>query len=48
MGASRIDLNVFGDNATAINLYQSLGYQVSSHGHAQADMSGDDPEARRS
>jgi ribosomal protein S18 acetylase RimI-like enzyme len=28
MGASRIDLSVFGDNATAINLYQSLGYQV--------------------
>jgi ribosomal protein S18 acetylase RimI-like enzyme len=28
MGANRIDLNVFGDNTTAINLYQSLGYQV--------------------
>jgi ribosomal protein S18 acetylase RimI-like enzyme len=28
MGASRIDLNVFGDNTTAIRLYQSLGYQV--------------------
>jgi len=28
MGVSRIDLNVFGDNTTAINLYQSLGYQV--------------------
>jgi ribosomal protein S18 acetylase RimI-like enzyme len=32
MGASRIDLNVFGENATAINLYQSLGYQVLSMG----------------
>ena len=28
MGANRIDLNVFGDNTTAIRLYQSLGYQV--------------------
>jgi ribosomal protein S18 acetylase RimI-like enzyme len=28
MGVSRIDLNVFGDNPTAIHLYQSLGYQV--------------------
>ncbi len=28
MGASHIDLNVFGDNTTAIRLYQSLGYQV--------------------
>ena len=32
MGASRIDLNVFGDNPTAIHLYQSLGYQTQAMG----------------
>jgi ribosomal protein S18 acetylase RimI-like enzyme len=32
LGASRIDLNVFGDNTAAINLYQSLGYQALSMG----------------
>jgi ribosomal protein S18 acetylase RimI-like enzyme len=32
MGAQRIDLNVFGDNATAIHLYQSLGYHVLAMG----------------
>jgi len=28
LGAQRVELSVFGDNATAIHLYQSLGYQV--------------------
>ena len=32
MGANRIDLNVFGDNTTAIHLYQSLGYQIQAMG----------------
>jgi ribosomal protein S18 acetylase RimI-like enzyme len=32
MGVRHIDLNVFGDNASAIHLYQSLGYQVLSMG----------------
>jgi ribosomal protein S18 acetylase RimI-like enzyme len=32
MGVSRIDLNVFGDNTTAISLYQSLGYQTLAMG----------------
>jgi ribosomal protein S18 acetylase RimI-like enzyme len=31
-GATRIDLSVFGDNATAIHLYQSLGYQIQAMG----------------
>ncbi|GAA1111092.1 hypothetical protein GCM10009630_05230 [Kribbella jejuensis] len=29
-GYSQLDLNVFGDNRTAINLYDSLGYVVTS------------------
>jgi ribosomal protein S18 acetylase RimI-like enzyme len=32
LGATRIDLSVFGDNATAIHLYQSLGYQIQAMG----------------
>jgi ribosomal protein S18 acetylase RimI-like enzyme len=32
LGATRIDLSVFGDNTTAINLYRSLGYQVQGMG----------------
>jgi ribosomal protein S18 acetylase RimI-like enzyme len=32
LGATRIDLSVFGDNATAIHLYQSLGYQTQAMG----------------
>lgn len=30
LGYSRVDLNVFGDNSTAISLYESLGYIVTS------------------
>ena len=30
LGHSRLDLNVFGDNSTAIGLYESLGYTVTS------------------
>jgi ribosomal protein S18 acetylase RimI-like enzyme len=30
LGFSRMDLNVFGDNSTAIRLYESLGYAVTS------------------
>ncbi|HET6988979.1 MAG TPA: GNAT family N-acetyltransferase [Kribbella sp.] len=30
LGFSRLDLNVFGDNSTAIKLYESLGYTVTS------------------
>jgi ribosomal protein S18 acetylase RimI-like enzyme len=29
-GYARLDLNVFGTNRTAINLYESLGYTISS------------------
>ena len=29
-GYARLDLNVFGTNRTAISLYESLGYTVSS------------------
>jgi len=32
LGATRIDLSVFGDNASAIHLYQSLGYQIQAMG----------------
>ena len=32
LGATRIDLSVFGDNVTAIHLYQSLGYQIQAMG----------------
>jgi ribosomal protein S18 acetylase RimI-like enzyme len=32
LGATRIDLSVFGDNATAIHLYQSLGYHIQAMG----------------
>jgi ribosomal protein S18 acetylase RimI-like enzyme len=28
LGAQRVELSVLGDNATAVHLYQSLGYQV--------------------
>lgn len=30
LGFSQLDLNVFGDNSTAIRLYESLGYTVTS------------------
>jgi len=30
LGYSQLDLNVFGDNSTAIHLYESLGYIVTS------------------
>ena len=32
LGATRIDLSVFGDNGSAIHLYQSLGYQIQAMG----------------